>query len=352
MSDQKDEISLKRQLAASSFRYLLGKHWVPTEKWTVLMYHRVTTPEEIPYPIQAGTYVKPETFKMHIDFLKKNARVIPLMDLIKEVEAGERKEKKKTVAITFDDGWSDFATHANPLLEEYELPASVFLPTAYIGTSKLFWSDLLSLHLHALSKVTEKKASILHRIEETLNDRTYIDLIHSYFSNPHTNFSKELDALIEKAKEASEEDRRAFLSSISILAKEYCHPICDSQFLSWEQIQTISQKGLVTFGSHGHQHRLMDQLTREQVKDDITQSIQVFKEKSIPCLPVFCYPNQNRNTTTDEVLRDLDFSYSLGRMNSNEDEASPNPPCLRRVGIHEDVSNSEKLLSFRIWTLR
>jgi peptidoglycan/xylan/chitin deacetylase (PgdA/CDA1 family) len=349
MSDQKDEISLKRQLAASSFRYLLGKHWVPTEKWTVLMYHRVTPPEEVPYPIQAGMYVKPDTFKMHIDFLKKNARVIPLMDLIQEVEAGERKEKKKTVAITFDDGWSDFATHANPVLEEHEIPASVFLPTAYIGTSKLFWTDLLSLHLHALSKVTEKKTSILHRIEETLNDRTYIDLVHAYFSNAQANFPKELDAIIEKAKESSEENRRAFLSSISILAKEYCHPSCDSQFLSWEQIQTISQKGLVTFGSHGHQHRLLDQLTKEQVKDDITQSIQIFKEKSVTCLPVFCYPNQNRNSTTDEVLKDLDFSYSLGSFLKKESPELIDPPCLHRIGIHEDVALSEKLFALRLW---
>jgi peptidoglycan/xylan/chitin deacetylase (PgdA/CDA1 family) len=40
---------------------------------------------------------------------------------------------KKPVAITFDDGFEDFYTHAFPVLERFGFTASMYLPTAFVG---------------------------------------------------------------------------------------------------------------------------------------------------------------------------------------------------------------------------
>src|SRR5690606_29997096 len=46
-----------------------------------------------------------------------------------------------TVVITFDDGYLDNHTVAAPILKKYEMPATLFLPTAYIDRAEAQWID-------------------------------------------------------------------------------------------------------------------------------------------------------------------------------------------------------------------
>jgi peptidoglycan/xylan/chitin deacetylase (PgdA/CDA1 family) len=46
---------------------------------------------------------------------------------------------EKPLAITFDDGGSDFADNVLPLLARYDLPSTMYVPSAYVGRF-LSWS--------------------------------------------------------------------------------------------------------------------------------------------------------------------------------------------------------------------
>jgi peptidoglycan/xylan/chitin deacetylase (PgdA/CDA1 family) len=54
-------------------------------------------------------------------------RVLPLESLVRGEGDGP------AMALTFDDAFVNFATHAAPLLAEYGLPATLFVPTGFVG---------------------------------------------------------------------------------------------------------------------------------------------------------------------------------------------------------------------------
>lgn len=72
--------------------------------------------------------VSEAAFDAHCRFLASGRlRVLPLADLVDRHPAGD------VVAITFDDGFRNFAALAAPRLLEHGLPATVFVPTDHVG---------------------------------------------------------------------------------------------------------------------------------------------------------------------------------------------------------------------------
>jgi peptidoglycan/xylan/chitin deacetylase (PgdA/CDA1 family) len=100
---------------------------------TVLAYHRVAIDED---DINA---VSLENFEKQMAFLKRRYSVIRLDELLSRMNAGLNDER--SVVITFDDGYLDNYTNAVPILEKYELPASFFISTGFIGSTKGFMHD-------------------------------------------------------------------------------------------------------------------------------------------------------------------------------------------------------------------
>jgi peptidoglycan/xylan/chitin deacetylase (PgdA/CDA1 family) len=84
---------------------------------------------------------------------ESNHRVIGLGEAVKAI-GGAADASRKRVVITFDDGFEDFYTRAFPVLTQYGLRATVFLPTAFIlesaakfkGRDCLTWNQVRELH--------------------------------------------------------------------------------------------------------------------------------------------------------------------------------------------------------------
>ena len=107
----------------------------------ILMYHSIA-PDEVAPAIDPPNRIAPEVFNRQMRFLHAHRRVVSMSELAEQLEAG-RTPEVGTVCITFDDGYLDTLTTAAPILDRYRLPATLFLPTAYIDRAENQWADVL-----------------------------------------------------------------------------------------------------------------------------------------------------------------------------------------------------------------
>jgi len=68
-------------------------------------------------------------FKAKIYFLRRRTNVVSLEDFF----SGRLSTKKINVIITLDDGYKSWLTYAVPILKKFELPATFFVTSGFIG---------------------------------------------------------------------------------------------------------------------------------------------------------------------------------------------------------------------------
>jgi peptidoglycan/xylan/chitin deacetylase (PgdA/CDA1 family) len=77
--------------------------------------------------------IPPAVFRSHADwFASGRVRVVGVSELL------ELRDSVDAVALTFDDGFANFESHALPMLSERGLSATVFIVTSHVGGTNLW----------------------------------------------------------------------------------------------------------------------------------------------------------------------------------------------------------------------
>ena len=101
----------------------------------MLLYHSITNS-----PVADALTTNPEDFERQISSLKKAGYAfISLVELLDKSIHSEYYSK--TIAVTFDDGYTDQHDFAYPVLQAYQIPATIFLPTAFLGDASRWDQD-------------------------------------------------------------------------------------------------------------------------------------------------------------------------------------------------------------------
>ncbi|MEW5772144.1 MAG: polysaccharide deacetylase family protein [Thermodesulfobacteriota bacterium] len=99
----------------------------------ILCYHRVAAPRRDPQLLA----VSPERFAAQMEHLAGCYRPASLDEIAATPGRGGR------VAVTFDDGYADNLHLAAPILEQYGIPATVYVVADNATTGRAFWWDEL-----------------------------------------------------------------------------------------------------------------------------------------------------------------------------------------------------------------
>jgi len=75
----------------------------------------------------------PKRFSQQMQYLANSHYELLSLDQVEEISSGHRRQERPGIAITFDDGFSDFHQNALPILKQWNIPATLFMVSRLIG---------------------------------------------------------------------------------------------------------------------------------------------------------------------------------------------------------------------------
>jgi len=172
---------------------------------------------------------------------------------------------RRSCLLTFDDGWRDNFEHAWPILKKYNLPATVFLPTSFIGTRRRFWQDELYAAFQALREKRKRGRFFLEAHE--LSGIVY-DLLEDPYDRVHHYTREAIDCLKGMDVESA---ARLFDSIIRNDFGDNRPSSAPRAFLSQEEVAEMAAGG-ISFGSHSVNHRILPGLAEKELRLEVAQS--------------------------------------------------------------------------------
>jgi peptidoglycan/xylan/chitin deacetylase (PgdA/CDA1 family) len=238
----------------------------------ILGYHRIAKVADDPYRI----CVSPGHFAEHLEVLKLRTRPVSLSRLAKDLQ--EDRPLSRKVVVTFDDGYLDVLENANPLLEQYGIPASVFLVTGSLG--QVFWWDRL-----------EAAYSYHPELEGQLA------------ASPRDLLLKEYRTL--KGTDPDARDR--LITEMEVLAGSGEARGELPRSMTAQEIQQLNAGSLIEVGSHSTSHPWLGSLSLAKQREDISKSKSCLEEILGQKVTSFSYPNGSVTKTTASVVQQLGF---------------------------------------------
>ena len=212
---------------------------------------------------------------------------------------------QRSVWISFDDAWRRNLTEVIPIIQDWNLPVTIFVPTQEVRCGT-FWFT------HALRNAAA--------LPEPFRSHVW-QLWH-----------------------VSESARRQVISRLF----EIC-PSAPRDVMSVAEIAAIAQIPQVTIGSHSVNHALMPNCTEEELRKEINDSKRDLEQWTSRPVHVFSYPNGDFDHRTARLLAEA--GYSLGFTTEYHPiTLADNPYYLPRFSIMDDGSLSENIChAFGLW---
>ena len=99
-----------------------------SQRLLILAYHGISLSDE--HLFNGSQFISADLFRHRLEILRKSkCAVLPLGEAVERLYANDLPDR--AVAITFDDGLSDFYRRAFPLIKEFDVPVTLYLTTFY-----------------------------------------------------------------------------------------------------------------------------------------------------------------------------------------------------------------------------
>lgn len=235
-------------------------------KFGILCYHRVGT-EGVPL----YSRLAPAVFEAQMRYVKKHYRLVPLDQLSDELRRDA--DVAPTLAITFDDGYRDLYQYAFPVLQKYQIPATIYLIGQCMATGSATWYDKIFV---ALSAATEQILEV-----ELAEPRRYALSNQTHRMNVAWEIICHLRSVPNRQREQWCAD---FLRRMNPPQDRLTGCMLD-----WKQVREMHANG-ISFGAHTMSHPAVSRLNAAELERELVASKSLLETGLNASVNDFCYP--------------------------------------------------------------
>lgn len=275
-----------RLSAATGFARVLES--MPKQRILLIInYHRIGNADETPY--DSGVFsCTADQLESQIAYIKQHCRIATLEEAV-GIANRRAALSEPAILITFDDGYIDNYQLAFPILRRYGVQGVFFLPTAFVGTGRLPWWDVIA---YIVKRSRKKKLHINYPEPMIFDiDRDGMENCLMRISNLY--------------KQPSMNDGERFLEALES-ACDSPRPLGDTDrcFLSFDEAREM-QRGGMTFGSHTHTHELLARMPAERQREEISISKEILQSELRTDIETLAYPVGLPHTFSGDTIRAL-----------------------------------------------
>lgn len=225
-----------------------------------------------------------DDFEKTIVYFKKNFNIAPLKELF-EYHAQNKKFSKKTIALTFDDGYINNFTQALPVLKKHNVPATFYLISKGLKDKSYYvWPDIIDLIQRELKEdiiIDAGKFKYPGFYCETLK-LNLIDFLKSA-GLKREKYIQELSAKYPFYKEIAQK----FPQLIELVREQ--------------EFKNYANEPLIEYGSHTHTHYNLEFLPDDECRKELEESKKIIEEVTGKKVVSLAFPDGSYSKKTLEI---------------------------------------------------
>ncbi len=258
------------------------------------------------------------------------------LDEATEIIAGNSNPPgKPALAFTFDDGYRNNLTRALPILRKYNVPATFYLTTAFVGRNAFYWFDRMDYVLQRLPAAihTIKVVGVSYTIDAT-SQRALVE-----------SYSALRGAVRKQCSDGEDVQRRLglIIDQLENMCGESIFDAPNSEWysiLSWDDVKTMSND-VVSIGSHTVDHMRIAECDRAFVLNQLIDSkLQLEKITGKECRH-FCYPEGNYSHDVFDLVKKAGYVSATTVEEDRLNRVGENLMALKRTSFPSDDTKSD-----------
>ncbi|HEY6099556.1 MAG TPA: polysaccharide deacetylase family protein [Anaeromyxobacter sp.] len=312
-------------VGAHALVHLVRRRQAGGSRVLILSYHRVTpdfgaTSKEA----LASLLVSTASLRCQIEYVAHRHEIVSLADACRILAEPAGARVRDAVAITLDDGYVDNHDHALPVLASMKAPATVFVPTAYIGTERRLPHDRLFAALSAVRGrgIPFERAGIAPALQALLT------------ASARPGPAGTLDVLIRRLRHPDLVALAGALEARLGTTERDLPP--GTRLMSWEQVRALAAAG-IDIGGHSMNHAVLANLPLQEARREIVGCRDQIADRLGRRPRFFAYPNGYYTPNIRAAVADAGFEAAV-TIEDEENRRGIDPYGLKRKVLWENTT--------------